>query len=271
MSTLVSCIYHGTVAHQRLQPLRHKLSYRVFNLFVDVDELPALSRRLRLFSYKGFNVFSIHDRNHGQSDGTSISENAWRLARDAKTGKPIRRIFMFCYPRLFGFVFNPLTVYYAFDADDDLRLTIYEVNNTFGERHTYVLPVEGNGEQHIEKQLYVSPFNATDGFYRFRVSKPDETLALGIALTTDKGPTLNAWFSGARKELRDRTLLRSLFSMPLLPLKVIGGIHWEALRLWLKGLRLVPHPAPPIAPATFGSTSNIKSESVDDPHSKAAR
>ncbi len=108
-------------------------------------------------------------------------------------------------------------------------------------------------------------------FIAFAISKPDETLALGIALTTDKGPTLNAWFSGTRKELRDRTLLRSLLSMPLLPLKVLGGIHWEALQLWLKGLHLVPHPAPPIVSATFASTSNIKSDSADDPHSKAAR
>lgn len=246
-----SCLYHGIVAHQRLQPLRHKLSYKVFNLFVDVDELATLGQRLALFSYNRFNIFSIKDRNHGPGDGTAIAKHAWALARSAQLDAPVSRIFMFCYPSLLGYVFNPLTVYYGFGDDGSLRLMIYEVNNTFGQRHSYVLPVKSNSDLTIGKQLYVSPFNATDGEYRFSVEEPSEKMTLAIRLTTDLGPTLNAWFTGKRVPLNDMSLLRSLLSVPLLPLTVLGGIHWQALRLWLKGLRLRARPKPPAEAATF--------------------
>jgi DUF1365 family protein len=246
-----SCLFHGRVTHQRLQPVRHRLSYKVFNLYANVDELEEIGERLRLFSYNRRNVFSIHDRNHGPGDGTPIAVHAWSLARRAQVEAPISSIYMFCYPSLFGFVFNPLTVYYGYDAQGHLRLMIYEVNNTFGERHSYVLPVKMDGSQLVGKQLYVSPFNAVDGEYRFAVTTPDDKLSLAITLTTALGPTLKAWFAGARSPLSDATLLRSLLSVPLLPVTVLGGIHWQALRLWFKGLRLKPRPAPPVEPATF--------------------
>jgi DUF1365 family protein len=265
MNAQHSCLYRGAVTHQRLRPLRHRLSYKVFNLYADVDELAALDQRLKLFSYNRRNVFSIHDKNHGPGDGTPIAQHAWALARKAQTAAPVARIFMFCYPALFGFVFNPLTVYYGYDAKGHLRLMIYEVNNTFGERHSYVLPVGSDGDQQIGKQLYVSPFNATDGTYRFAISEPEEKLALGITLTTAQGPTLKAWFSGKRMALGDAALLRSLLSVPLLPVTVLGGIHWQALKLWLKGLRLMPRPAPPADPASFAHSADIKSAAADDP------
>ena len=250
-----SCLYHGDVVHRRRVPVRHKLRYRVYNLYADIDELEHLGRRLRLFSYNRFNLFSIDDRDHGPGTGTSIRDHVWRLVKAAENGTEVARVFMLCYPRVLGFVFNPITVYYGFDGGGGLRLTIYEVNNTFGERHSYVIPAGGNLHQSCSKALYVSPFNSVEGHYDFNVAVPSEKLTLGITLTTPDGPRMTAWFSGSRMALTDRKLLRSFLGLPLLPLKIIGGIHWEAFKLWLKGLRLEKRPTPAKTQVSFSTTA----------------
>jgi uncharacterized protein len=256
MSGLASCLYQGEVTHRRLAPVTHELRYRVYNMFVDIDELPALSQRLRLFGYNRFNLFSITDRKHGPGDGTPIAKAIWAIAKATPTRAPVARIFMFCYPSVLGFVFNPLTVYYGFGGDGELQLMIYEVNNTFGERHTYAIPAGDELAQFAPKKFHVSPFNQVEGDYRFSINAPGDHLRLGIALETGGKPCLKAWFSGERKPLTDANLLRSFLSLPLLPLQVMGGIHWEALKLWRKGLPLRRKPAPPAAPVTIVSKRN---------------
>lgn len=240
-----TCLYAGDVVHKRLAPVRHELRYRVFNLFADIDDLPALGRKLRLFGYNAFNLFSISDRSHGPGDGTPLKDHLWSLVRASPMANRVTRIFIFCYPRVLGYVFNPLTVYYGFDANDDLCLMIYEVNNTFGGRHSYVIPVEGGDGQSCPKRLYVSPFNAVEGHYGFRFSVPGERMALGVSLATDAGPVLKAYVSGRREPLTDANLLRSFLRIPFLTFKVMAAIHLQAARLWIKGLRLKPEPPPP--------------------------
>lgn len=240
-----TCLYRGEVVHRRLTPVRHELRYRVFNLFADVDRLEDTSSRLKLFSYNRFNLFSVMDRNHGPGDGTPINLHAWTLVRAADGGEHVTRIFMFCYPSVLGYVFNPLTVYYGFDAGDRLRLMIYEVNNTFGGRHSYVVPVGADFAQKAPKHFFVSPFNAVEGNYTFHFTAPEEKIALGVALSVAGQPVLNAYVSGARTALSDTTLLRSFLGIPFLTLKVIGAIHLQALRLWWKGLRLNKRPRGP--------------------------
>jgi DUF1365 family protein len=240
-----TCLYHGEVVHRRLNPVRHELRYKVFNIFADVDRLAETAGRLRLFSYNRLNLFSIMDRNHGPGDGTPVNAHAWKLMRAADGGPEIKRIFMFCYPSVLGYVFNPLTVYYGFDADSRLRLMIYEVNNTFGGRHSYVIPVGREFAQEAPKHFFVSPFNAVEGHYTFHFTAPEEKMALGINLTAGGKPILKAYVSGARQTLGDRNLLRAFLGIPFLTLKVIGAIHLQALRLWWKGLGLKPRPKVP--------------------------
>lgn len=240
-----SCLYMGEVVHKRFAPVRHEMRYRVFNIFIDVDRIAETASSLRLFSYNRPGLISLRDRDHGPGDGTPVREHAWALMRKADGGENVRRIFMFCYPRVLGYVFNPLTVYYGFNAQDQLCMMIYEVNNTFGGRHSYVVPASETHLQHADKHFFVSPFNKVEGRYSFHFTEPSEKLALGVALSVAGKPVLKAYVSGTRRTLDDGQLLACFTRMPFLTFKVIGGIHLEALRLWWKGLKLNRRPTGP--------------------------
>jgi uncharacterized protein len=244
-----SCLYLGTVVHRRLKPRRHRLAYRVFCLLADIDTLAGTARRLRLLSHNAFNVFSFYDRDYGPRDGTGLRpwvEGHLAQAGIALDGGSIR---ILCYPRLFGYVFNPLSVYYCYRRDGVLAAILYEVHNTFGEAHTYLIPVTGPADQPVRqscaKQLYVSPFIAMDARYAFTIDPPADAVRVVINESDADGPLLYASFTGRRMALTDRALARCFFRYPLMTLKVIAGIHWEALRLWRKGVPLVARPAPP--------------------------
>ena len=251
-------LYFGTVAHQRLRPVRHELRYRVFSLLLDLDEIPALARRLRLFSHNRFNLFSFHDRDHGgrrAEPPRSYVEAQLARAGIALEGGPIR---LLCFPRVLGYVFNPLSIYFCHHRDGALRAVLYEVSNTFGEQHGYLIPVDqADGEivrQSCAKAFYVSPFMAMEGRYEFRLAPPAERLAVYIRQSDREGPILHASIEGQRASMSDATLLRAFLRYPLMTVKVIAGIHWEALRLWRKGLRIVPRPAPPQEAVTICQT-----------------
>ena len=157
---------------------------------------------------------------------------------------------MLCFPAVLGRVFNPLTTYYCFDADGLLQSMVFEVNNTFGHRHSYVVPAHDATQKHA-KVLHVSPFNKVEGAYSFHVSVPDEKLRLAITLHGENGVKLNTWFTGKRLPLNDWQLLLAFLRMPLMPLQILGAIHWEALKLWFKGLAINPTPLPPEHPHTI--------------------
>lgn len=250
MKGLSSSLCVGEVMHRRYQPLRHELRYQVANLLVDIDELPQLSKKSWLFGYNKFSLFSVQDKNHGPADGTSISKHVRALMDALPTNQSVKRIFMFAYPAVFGRVFNPLTVYFGFSADDELVAMVYEVNNTFGQRHSYAVAVSGQETHTATKELYVSPFNAVAGDYHFRVTLSQGHLRLNIALFEGTTFKLCARFDGNQTKFSDAALMQSALSLLWQPIKVIGGIHYEALKLYLKGLRIAPRPAH----AKFAST-----------------
>lgn len=254
MSGSASAIYCGEVMHHRVRPCRHRFRYRVFSLLVDLDEVEALHRRLRLLSCNRYNVLSFFERDHGPGDGTPLRgwvEEQLAVAGLSRSPATIR---LLCYPRLLGYVFNPLAVYFCYDHDGGAVAILYQVSNTFGQRHTYLIPVDSDASgpvrQQCEKAFYVSPFNDVVGSYRFTVDLPAETVKLVIHQRDATGPFFHASFAGHRREIDDSTLFRALLSYPLMTLKVIAGIHWEALRLWRKGMRIIPRPAPPPDPVT---------------------
>jgi DUF1365 family protein len=250
---LTSALYAGKVMHQRLKPRRHRLSYRMFFLLLDLDEIEEVGRRLRLLSHNRFNFFGFFERDHGDGSGESLKAYIERQLEmgGIETGGPIR---LLSIPRLLGYAFNPLSLYFCHDRQGRLAAILYEVNNTFGERHSYLIPVgegyEGTVDQCCEKRFYVSPFMAMGMKYRFRIGLPGDNVAIHITGSDDQGPLIVACFSGKRRALTDASLMRAFFSYPLLTLKVIAGIHWEALLLWAKGMRIQQRPAPPHPPVT---------------------
>lgn len=259
MSLERHAIYDGTVVHKRLRPRLHALRYKVFSLLLDVSHLDKAAQKLTLFSHNKFNLVSIHDADYG--DGSSLPNYLQGIGRRSGYGDTVTRFRMLCYPRILGYVFNPLTVYFGLDREDRTRLLIYEVSNTFGERKTYVLPAATTTDQDIitqscRKRFYVSPFNTGEGRYRFHVTAPRDALTIGIALDDGDGPLLKAHFRGTHAPFSDRALLQSLGRTGWMTVKVIAGIHFEAAKLWLKGVRIVRRPPPPKNPITFVDRPN---------------
>jgi DUF1365 family protein len=243
-----AALYVGDVVHARLKPVGHRFSYRVMSLLIDLDRLEVADRQTPLFGVNRRALYSFHEADHGDRDGSSLRLYAQRCAAEHGIDLTGGRVLLLCYPRLFGYTFNPLSVYYCYRADGQPALLIYEVRNTFGDIHAYVLPVTRGDispagiRQTQDKRFYVSPFVEMAMRYHFRVMLPQDRVKLRILETNSEGPLLSATFNGQRRILTTRELLRSFFSLPLVTLKIIAAIHWEALRLWLKGVRPVPRP-----------------------------
>jgi len=251
---MTSALYSGLVVHQRFKPRRHRLRYRLDQILFDLDAMPAL----RLFSHNRFNLVSFHDRDHLDGSGTDLRvqvRNALAEAGLAPDDGPIR---LLCMPRILGHAFNPISVFFCHRRDNSLLALLYQVNNTFGQRHSYLIPVEDpvatTIRQQCDKAFYVSPFMRMDMTYAFRVVPPDETIAVVVHGDDADGRVITAAFAGRRKVLSDTALLGLLLRHGMLSLKVLAAIHWEAAKLWLKGLRIQPRPAPPVHTVTIVST-----------------
>ena len=262
-----AALYVGEVMHARLKPLGHRFSYRVMSLLIDLDRLDAADRQSRLFGVNRAALYSFHEADHGERDGSSLRRYAHRRAAESGLNLTGGRVLLLCYPRLFGYTFNPLSVYFCYHASGQLILMIYEVRNTFGDIHAYVLPVRSDEinaagiRQQQDKLFYVSPFIEMPMRYHFRVSPPSEQVRLRILETDREGPLLAATFHGRRRALSTRALARSCCAMPLFTFKIIAAIHWQALRLWLKGARLVPRS--PTGPMTTSMTTTDQNQLGD--------
>ena len=264
LTDLNPALYIGRVLHKRLVPFQHKFNYRVFSLWLDMARLEETAKAIPSFSYNRFNIFSYHDRDHGPRDGSSVLTWLRTLLADNQLLPDQHRIMAQCYPRLFGYVFNPLSVYYVYDLADPeqpvLSTLIYEVKNTFGDQHCYVIPVSDNQRgapfvtQSADKGLYVSPFLPLAGHYRFRMNAPGQRLTQLIRqsgkITGEQTEQMIATFTAERAPLTQSRLLRALITHPLMTIKVMVGIHWEALKLWRRGAKFHSRPTPPATMAT---------------------
>ena len=215
---------------------------------IDLDEVDEIAGACRFFSRDRFNLFGFYDRDHGDGSARPLRDQVVDRLGEAGIALEGGSIRIVCLPRVLGYVFNPISVYYCSDADGVLRAMLYEVNNTFGERHSYLIPFDGGSgpiRQSCAKRLHVSPFMDMDMTYDFRVTPPDACVSVSISGRDSDGPLIATAFDGRRNDISDATLLAAFFSYPLLTLGVIAAIHWEALKLLLKGIKVRSHrPAP---------------------------
>ncbi|MDB9744387.1 DUF1365 domain-containing protein [Pelagibacteraceae bacterium] len=231
-----SCIYNGIVKHQRFKPIEHSLNYRTFSILLDLDEIENLAKSISIFSLNKFNIFSFYNRDHGERDGSSLKDWVKKNLKKFNISNNITKIKLLCYPRVFGYVFNPLSIFYCYE-NKDLKAIFYEVKNTFNEQHTYIFKIKNNEkiEQKCKKKFYVSPFMDMETYYNFKLINPKEKLSIFIRQTNGEETVLTATQTGDKKEFSFKQLLINFFKYPLMTIKIISSIHYEAFFLWKKG------------------------------------
>ena len=261
-ATLKSAFYWGRVMHQRMNPKKHRFRYRVFSVLFDLDELETLDRDLPLFGYNRFSLYSFNDHDHGPCDGSPL--RPWLDTQLAQANIDLEggRVQILCMPRVLGHTFNPISVWFCYGPNEDLRAVLYEVHNTFGDKHSYLVPIDGEqAEQRVLhhdaiKKLYVSPFMPVTGGYSFRLEPANDTYSLLIRYEGEEGDRLIATHRAKRTALTANALLQALFKAPMIPLKVVLEIHWEALHLFTRKRATFFHrPEPPKAAVSLGSSA----------------
>jgi len=242
MKNFSSCIYSGLITHKRFKPKKHFFSYNTFSLLIDLNEIEDLDKKINFFSYNKFNILSFYNVDHGPRDGSSLSKWVKKNLIKAKINIKKGSIKLLCFPRFFGYVFNPLSIFYCYDEKSNLKAVLYEVKNIFNEQHTYVFRSKSKSNlilHKCSKKFYVSPFINMKTFYNFRLSQPKNRIDILIKQTDVAGPLLIARQVGKRVSLNSQNLFYQFLKHPLMSFKVIGAIHFEAFRLWLKGVKLV--------------------------------
>jgi len=231
-----SCIYNGEVTHTRFKPVRHFLKYKTFSLLIDLDEINLLDKSIGIFSHNKFNIFSFYDKDHGDRDGGNLKDWVISNLKKFRIKENITNIKVLCYPRILGYVFNPLSIFYCYEKDK-LVAIFYEVKNTFNEQHTYIFKIKNNEEiiQKCRKKFYVSPFMDMETFYNFKLLNPNDKLSVFIKQTDADGTILTATQTGDKKEFSFKQLAINFVKYPLMTIKIISSIHYEALLLWKKG------------------------------------
>ena len=236
-----SKIYTGKVIHKRFKPKEHYFKYNVFSLLIDLNELEEINKYIKFFSYNKFNIISFYDKDHGDRDGSSIKLWVKKNLRNIGILKEDISIKLLCYPRIFGYVFNPLSTYFIYNKHSELISIFYEVKNTFGEQHTYIFKAhdEKTVQNKCKKKFYVSPFIEMDCEYHFKTLNPREQLSVVINQNDKDGKLLFASQDGISKDFNNKNLILSYLTHPLMTFKIIGAIHYEAFKLWAKRIKLI--------------------------------
>ncbi len=236
-----SLIYNGKVIHRRFKPKEHYFKYNVFSLLIDLNELEEINKYIKFFSYNKFNIISFYDKDHGDRDGSSIKLWVKKNLRNIGIMTEDISIKLLCYPRIFGYVFNPLSTYFIYNKHSELISIFYEVKNTFGEQHTYIFKAqdEKTVQNKCKKKFYVSPFIEMDCEYHFKTLNPREQLSVVINQNDKDGKLLFASQDGISKDFNNKNLILSYLTHPLMTFKIIGAIHYEAFKLWAKRIKLI--------------------------------
>lgn len=241
-------LYFTHVMHRRLFPVEYRFVYKVFSLFVDLNRLNEV--RTRLLSVNRFNLLSFLERDHGPRDGTPLRPWLDDLLSQRRIDLEGGAVWLLCFPRVLGFGFNPISIWYCYHRDGTLRAVLCEVNNTFGEHHFYLLEAGGRPmpwpvRQTAAKCFHVSPLVGMNASYDFSFFEPAQQLSVLIQEKSDDRLMLVASQSGEARPLDDRHLMLALLRTPLMTLKVVVAIHWQALKIWLRGAPFYPKPQPP--------------------------
>ncbi len=238
---MTSSIYNGTVIHKRFKPKKHFFKYRVFSLLIDLYDLKDLNKNISFFSYNTFNLISFYDKDHGARDGSSLVKWVKKNLRENNINSDDIRVKLLCYPRIFGYVFNPLSIFFVYDKKENLVSILYEVKNTFGEQHTYIFKTENNDllQHSCSKKFHVSPFMEMNCNYFFKSLKPAEKILVVIDQYQLDEKILFASQDGNRVDFSSWELLKSYIKHPLMTFKIISAIHFEAFKLWAKGIRFI--------------------------------
>ncbi|MBR72697.1 MAG: hypothetical protein CMM30_07135 [Rhodospirillaceae bacterium] len=240
-------LFRGWVRHTRTKPARHSFSYRISALLLDIRQISKIQKQIWFFSYNRFNLFSFYDKDHGPRDGSPLKPWVDHLLMQHGVNIKKGKVYLFSMPRIFGYVFNPLSMYFCYDQDEELKAIIYEVKNTFGEQHCYVIPIDiSNALEKVifhddKKVFFVSPFISMDAQYSFRVSMCDDFFSILIKVLSASGDSMVATLRVKPKKLNNLALLKVFFTDPVMTFKVIIGIHYEALRLLIKRVPFYKH------------------------------
>jgi len=240
---------HSTVYHKRLRPKANAFRYGVFYICVSLRDIDRLRRPF--FSVDRFNLLSFRRADHGPRDGSALEPWIRTLLRDNGLAAADGDIVLHCHPRLFGYAFNPISLWFCHDRAGALRAVLCEVNNTFGERHLYLVAHEN--QRQIQPQdwlqaakiFHVSPFLPVEGHYRFRFRLDERNARADIHYHDAQGPILLTYVAGTRGALDTRTALGAVLRHPLMTAMVVARIHYQAVRLVLKKARFFRKPAPP--------------------------
>ena len=237
-----SAIYNGQVIHKRFKPKVHNFRYKVFSLLIDLSELEKLDQNVNFFSINKFNLISFYEKDHGERDGSSLK--LWVKKNLEKNNIQVNniKIKILCYPRIFGFVFNPLSVFYVYNLEDQLISILYEVKNTFGEQHTYIFKVTKDSnliQNNCSKKFHVSPFIEMNCNYFFRLLKPGNKISVVIDQYENEDKILYASQDGVRSDFNTKQLVKSYLKHPVMTFKIILAIHFEAFKLWAKGIKFI--------------------------------
>jgi len=233
-----AAIYRTSISHVRRTPLHNAFTYRSYSWYVDVDALPVLPRPLRPLA--GFTAAD----HLGDPDGT-LRGNVERYLATQGIDLGGGRITMLASARVFGHVFNPLSLFWCHDAAGELRCVVAEVHNTYGERHCYLLETDGAGRATVPKAFYVSPFNDVDGRYRMKVPEPGDRLAVSIVLEREGQKPFIATMDGTRSPATIANILAAAIAVPLAPLRVAAQIRWQGIKLWARRLPIIKRPHHP--------------------------